>query len=348
MASYRSCSCWTSATPADDRARPPVQPPGQPMAAEIVDDDARGPGSRSPGFVGTAALGESRRAWQQSSGPRWPKLLVAAVIIFVFLVMCRLEAGRFGSPIRPWMMFLTGLAAYGAYRLVRFVTLPSTPLAPPTPVRMAVPAAVPVPTAKVSRPMASKESALPAFVVKPPAVRAAELIGSLLVSAAVTAAMCVVMRLIEGYRGTLLEIEQCAWLYLVSLAGTWLVLIAAKFWEGSPGERMLRHFILMILGFGLGLAAFGLAETVHASGCPSSASTAQSGPTRPPVPTGVLPGRPADGDGLYGGLRHAPGRSAVVAGRRSAAQHAAGPVVARGGRGLRIFVEWCGSSPSRG
>ncbi len=31
--------------------------------------------------------------------------------------------------------------------------------------------------------------------------------------------MCVVMRLIAGYRGTLLHIEQVAWLYLVSLAG---------------------------------------------------------------------------------------------------------------------------------
>ena len=30
----------------------------------------------------------------------------------------------FGSPIRPWMMFLACLAAYGAYRLVRFVSLP--------------------------------------------------------------------------------------------------------------------------------------------------------------------------------------------------------------------------------
>ena len=68
------------------------------------------------------------------------------------------------------------------------------------------------------------------------------------------------MLLIEAYRGMPLQIEQCAWLYLVSLAGAWLVLAAAKFWEGSPGERMLRHFILMTIGFGLGLAAFGVAE----------------------------------------------------------------------------------------
>ena len=101
---------------------------------------------------------------------------------------------------------------------------------------------------------------MPVFVVKPLAVRATDLIGSLLVAAAVTAAMCVVMLLIEAYRGMPLQIEQCVWLYLVSLAGAWFVLIAAKSWEGSHGERLLRHFILMTTGFGLGLVAFGVAD----------------------------------------------------------------------------------------
>ena len=69
-------------------------------------------------------------------------------------------------------------------------------------------------------------------------------------AAAVTAAMCVVTLLILGYRGMPLQIEQSAWLFLVSLAGAWSVLAAAKFWEGSRGERMLRHFILMTVGLG--------------------------------------------------------------------------------------------------
>ena len=87
-----------------------------------------------------------------------------------------------------------------------------------------------------------------------------ELIGSMLAAAAVTAAMCVAMYVLETYRGMPMQIEQCAWLYLVSLAGAWIVIVVAKFWEGSRGERMLRHFILMTIGFGLGLAAFGAAE----------------------------------------------------------------------------------------
>ena len=130
----------------------------------------------------------------------------------------------------------------------------------PAPVARCCRVASPVAAATVSRPTAASEPAVPAFVIKPLAVRATDLIGSLLVAAAVTAAMCVVMLLIAAYRGMPLQIEQCAWLYLVSLAGAWLVLTAAKFWEGSRGERMLRHFILMILGLGLGLVAFGVAD----------------------------------------------------------------------------------------
>ena len=103
---------------------------------------------------------------------------------------------------------------------------------------------------------------MPAFLVKPLAVRATDLIGSLLLAAAVTAATCVVMAIIQAYRNMPLQVEQSAWLYLVSLAGTWLVLIAAKCWEGSRGERILRHFILMIVGLGLGLAACGVAEVL--------------------------------------------------------------------------------------
>ena len=165
------------------------------------------------------------------------------------------------------------------------------------------------PVAQVPRPAAPSEAAAAALVIKPLAVRATDLIGSLLVAAAVTAAMCVAMLLIEAYRGVPLQIEQCAWLYLVSLAGAWLVLTAAKFWEGSRGERMLRHFILMVFGFGLGLAAFGVAEAFLVR-LPSDHELHAPPPAAHWVPLGVLPRRPADGDGLHGGLCHALGRSA--------------------------------------
>jgi len=193
-------------------------------------------------------LQKLRLRWQRSSLHLGAKRLIVAGCILLFLVTAEVWL--------PMAMLL--LVAYGGYRLVRFVyrlCFYPTPLAPPS-------AAVPVAVAKVSRRSASSEAAMPAFVIKPLVVRVTDLIGSLLVAAAVTSAMCVVTLLILGYRGMPLQIEQSAWLFLVSLAGAWSVLAAAKFWEGSRGERMLRHFILMTVGLGLGLVAFGVAEVL--------------------------------------------------------------------------------------
>ena len=75
------------------------------------------------------------------------------------------------------------------------------------------------------------------MVLKPPRERLAELIGSLLGSTLVAAAMCVVMVLVESYRADAVSVprpEQFAWLLLVSVAGSWAVLIPSKFWEGVP------------------------------------------------------------------------------------------------------------------
>jgi len=38
------------------------------------------------------------------------------------------------------------------------------------------------------------------------------------------------------------------------------VLVPSKLWEGTEGEPMLRRFILMVLGLGLGVLAFGTAD----------------------------------------------------------------------------------------
>jgi hypothetical protein len=38
------------------------------------------------------------------------------------------------------------------------------------------------------------------------------------------------------------------------------VLVASKFWEGSRGDAVLRRFILMVVGLGLGAVAFEVAD----------------------------------------------------------------------------------------
>ena len=104
---------------------------------------------------------------------------------------------------------------------------------------------------------------MPALILKPPRERLADLLRSLLIGALAAAVMCVVMVLIESYSTDAVNMpkpEQFAWLLLASLAGTWAVLIASKFWEGVRGDAMLRRFVLMVVGLGIGAAMFAAAE----------------------------------------------------------------------------------------
>ena len=225
---------------------PPIPPipqwprADQPVAAEILGDTYT---DQEPiALFVSQQWRKFRRSWQTELPP-WARVVIAIAGVFLFMSMV--------GVLLPLGMTL--LIVYGGYRLVRFVYrvyFRPTPMAP----RAAVP-----PAAQAARP-AYSEPAVPAVVIKPPMVHATELVGSLLAASAVAAAMCIVMLLIEAYRGMSLHVEQCAWLYLVSLAGAWFVLTVSKFWEGSQGETMLRRFILMIFGFGLGLTAFGVAE----------------------------------------------------------------------------------------
>ena len=77
------------------------------------------------------------------------------------------------------------------------------------------------------------------------------------------AAACFVIVLLETYFAdwaTTPRPEQCAWLLLVSIAGSWAVLIPSKFWEGFCGDPWPRRFLLMTLGLGVGAIAFLLAD----------------------------------------------------------------------------------------
>ena len=105
-----------------------------------------------------------------------------------------------------------------------------------------------------------REAAAAALAVKPGLDRFTELLGSMIVGSLVAVVMCVVMLLIKSYRTGVPQPELCAWLALVSILGTWAVLVPAKFWEGTHGEPILRRFILMVIGFGVGAAAYGLAS----------------------------------------------------------------------------------------
>jgi hypothetical protein len=84
-----------------------------------------------------------------------------------------------------------------------------------------------------------------------------------LTGALAAAAMCVVMLVIGSYGSDAVSVpkpEQFAWLLLASLTGTWAVLAASKLWEGLRGDAMLRRFVLMVVGLGIGATMFAAAE----------------------------------------------------------------------------------------
>ncbi|MBN1393496.1 MAG: serine/threonine protein kinase [Pirellulales bacterium] len=115
------------------------------------------------------------------------------------------------------------------------------------------------------------EKTAPAVLVKPARLRFAELAGSLLVGALVAAVMCIVAVLLEGYFSDVVpKAEQFAWLLLVGTLGVAAVLVPAKCWEGHRGEPVLRRFVMLVIGMGVGAAAFGLAEAL-AVGLPPAA-----------------------------------------------------------------------------
>jgi hypothetical protein len=99
-----------------------------------------------------------------------------------------------------------------------------------------------------------------ALLRKPPRQRLTELVQSLLLSGLAATAVWIALIILQSYRAVTPRPEQAAWILLVSIAGTWAVLVVSKMWEGIAGDASIRRFLLMVVGMGVGLLAAGLAE----------------------------------------------------------------------------------------
>jgi hypothetical protein len=102
-----------------------------------------------------------------------------------------------------------------------------------------------------------REQARQALRHKPMGQRLTELTGSFLMAAIVSAVLCLIM-LVAGGRRLDSSVDTWtfyAWLTVTSTVGAWLVLGLAKLWEGTDGDDILRRFVMMVAGLGIGLAA---------------------------------------------------------------------------------------------
>jgi len=202
-----------------------------------------------------------RTAWIEANLATPVKVLILVIGLFALLANSKV--------LIP--LAVVSLILYAAYRLVRMVVLKvqgggrgatfredfaagPTRMSPRRPNDPALAQTLP------ARRRGKKDLPAPAMPYKSRRERFTELVGSLLISSLVALAMCVVMVLLKSYHTGRPMPEQCAWLVMMSIVGTWAVLIPSKFWEGTRGEPALRRFVMMVVGLGLGVFAFAGAQ----------------------------------------------------------------------------------------
>ncbi len=104
-----------------------------------------------------------------------------------------------------------------------------------------------------------REQAIANYLNKTAREKAADLIGSLLLSATVAVVFSALMLLgLNLYDSEQLLPAQFAWLAIVSTVGAWGILIPSKFWERATGEVALRRFVLLIVGLLVGVVGYAL------------------------------------------------------------------------------------------
>lgn len=208
---------------------------------------------------------------QRSTGHR-----LAAVLIGLFVLASVTSAvEQYGGTLAPkvlWRLFswtVLAALAYAVYRATtrgRTKTGHSAEIQPGglTPGASAAPTAQPAGEAfragaeagnsPLGRRRRWRDQAAVPLPSKPPRQLLTELVGSLLLSAA---GSLVISLLVLLCRGQLSEPQQYAWLATVSTLGAWSVLVPAKLWEGKRGDAALRRFAMLVVGLGVGWAAFG-------------------------------------------------------------------------------------------
>jgi hypothetical protein len=121
------------------------------------------------------------------------------------------------------------------------------------------------PQTRSRKPLSLEQQGRLALNMKTAGDRAGELSGSMLASALISAVLCLLILVVadkDFEKGGIQTWTFYAWLTMVSTAGSWLALIAGKFWETRSGEQMKRRFMQIVMGLGLGLFAFATSQVL--------------------------------------------------------------------------------------
>ena len=88
----------------------------------------------------------------------------------------------------------------------------------------------------------------------------AEVLESMLAAVLIAGVLAIVGYLVQSFHGKTTTLMQSSWIFLMTILGSWSILLVSKLWQGREGDAMLRRFLMMVLGLGLGAAGFALAQ----------------------------------------------------------------------------------------
>jgi hypothetical protein len=242
-------------------ATPVAAPPGYARNAPAAGKDLKGLErkfrdwwnpleTRTKVLIGLAGFGTISLLTRPDVFERGPGTVVRAAIILVLVIAgFRFIAWLTAKPDAAGQIANLGPAP----AVAQVPPQPIGPVAPAPTTPVAVPAR-PVRYSRRQQRLARRESARRGLPPKSPCDKVTELLGSLLLAAAVSGAASLLMLIVQG-RDTKVAHEY-AWLALSATLGAWGVLIPAKLWEGRIGDVVLRRFAMLGIGLLFGLTAY--------------------------------------------------------------------------------------------
>ncbi len=136
------------------------------------------------------------------------------------------------------------------------------PVAPPPAMAIPIATAVPPPAPKFQSPMLHRwrNGSAPPLPLRSRRERLTDLVGGMLLSAAVCLVMSLLMMLFRtsSSHANAFELNQYAWLTISSVAGSWGLLARESFAEGRRAEPALRRFNMLVIGLLVGAASYAI------------------------------------------------------------------------------------------
>ena len=225
------------------------------------------------------ARNEATSWWTRKNFRPWQKVLIFVVGIWVAMgVFAEIDASSHRQ-LNVGHLIIFAAIGYGLYRMVQARSgssshASSTPFPASQPVVQMPPVNRTPPPVAQAQPLPQRDPLresptrrrwryqTPVYNPGTPRERLTQLLGSMLLSAAVCAVAALVMMIL---RGEMPDSNQYAWLALSSTIGSWAILIPAKFWEGKRGDAALRRFVMLVVGLGFGLIVSALMSWLFVS-----------------------------------------------------------------------------------